>query len=36
MVDGEVVYKDKTWPHLDIEKIKDEVIKRRQRIISEL
>lgn len=36
MVDGEIVYKDGTWPHLDIEKIKSEVIERRKRIIGEL
>ena len=36
MVDGEVVYKDGTWPHLDIEKIKAEVTQRRLRIIGDL
>ncbi|MDO5427100.1 MAG: hypothetical protein Q4F54_05455 [Coriobacteriia bacterium] len=36
MVDGEVVYRDGTWPHLDIEKIKAEVKDRRHRIIGEL
>lgn len=36
MVDGEVVYKDGNWPHLDIEKIKSEVASRRKRIVGEL
>ena len=36
MVDGNIVYKDGSWPHLDIEKIKAEVIARRKRIVGEL
>ena len=36
MVDGDVVYKDGIWPHLDIDKIKAEVKDRRHRIIGEL
>jgi 5-methylthioadenosine/S-adenosylhomocysteine deaminase len=36
MCDGDVVYEDGDWPSLDIERIKDQVAQRTERIISEL
>lgn len=36
MCDGEVVYENGSWPGIDIERAKDEVQKRTNRIISEL
>ena len=35
-VDGEVVYRDGSWPTVDIERVKAEVVERTQRIQSDL